>query len=127
MLKSIVEKCKANRVNPWDVEMTHCMGNRELTNELSLTEDEKEIFSDYNDEQLKKVIFEVYYESKAPELPEHIIELINQARQETNYEGWGLTSDWLEGVNDFPFDKEMCNFVKGNDNQVYGYILSLEV
>ena len=63
MLKSIVEKCKANGVKPYHVETTHYMGKPELINDKFLSEEEIKIFCQYPNFLVKEAIFEVYYNS----------------------------------------------------------------
>ena len=125
MLKQIIQNLKELNVNSYTIEMMYQMDN---IDELLTDEEYQELIS-YSEQELKETIFEVYYNSETPELPERITELISQARQETNYDGWALTSDWSAVVNDFDFDAEMSDYCWKDKNarKVYGYILSLEV
>lgn len=129
MLKQIIENLKELNVNPYDIEMIYEIDNTDLQDGELLSDQEYQVLTSYSETELKETIFKVYYNSQAPVLPEHIQELIRQAKTETNYAGWALTTDWLEGVNDFSFDKEMYEYTykKGNANKAYGYMLSLEI
>ena len=129
MLKQIVQNLKELNVNSYDVEMVYSMDNTDLQDGELLSDQEYQELTSHSKKELKKTIFDVYYNSKTPELPENIKKLIHQAKTETKYEGWALILDWLEGANDFSFNKEMYEYtyVNGKANKVYEYMLSLEI
>ena len=135
MLNTIITKCKENKVEPWDIEMIYNMDNSDLRDEKLLTNEEYQEITLCSEKELKQIIFTIYYDNQVPKLPENIKTLINQALEKTNYPGWGLILDWLEGVNDYNFDLEMSNYVdinncfgeRENAKKVYGYILEKEI
>lgn len=129
MLKEIVEKCQINKLQPWDVEIIHYTSDLDLVANHFLTEEEQELLISCSDKQLKALILDTYYSNTQPVvLPEHIEELINQAKQETDDEGWSLTRDWFVGIHDYHFDDEMSKYITNyrKAKQVYGYILVRE-
>lgn len=135
MLKAIITKCKENEVEPWDIEMIYNMDNSDLQDGKLLTNEEYQEITSSAEKELKQRIFTIYYDNQVPKLPENIKTLINQALEKTNYPGWGLILDRLEGVNDYNFDLEMSNYVnisnyfgeRENAKKVYGYILEKEI
>ena len=129
MLKQIVENLKELNVNPYDIEMIYKMDNTDSQDGELLSDQEYQELISHPEQELKETIFEVYYNSETPELPENIKELIHQAKTETSYADWALILDWLEGANDFSFDKEMYEYtyVNSKANKAYGYMLSLEI
>lgn len=135
MLNAIITKCKENEVEPWDIEMIYNMDNSDLRDGKLLTNEEYQEITSSAEKELKQIIFTIYYNNQVPNLPENIKTLINQALEKTNYPGWGLILDWLEGVNDYNFDLEMSNYVdinncfgkRENAKKVYGYILEKEI
>lgn len=134
MLNAIITKCKENKVEPWDIEMIYNMDNSDLQDGKLLTNEEYQEITSSTEKELKQSIFKIYYDNQVPNLPENIKTLINQALEETTYQGWGLTLDWLEGLHDYNFDLEMSNYVnisnyfheRENAKKVYGYILEKE-
>ena len=127
MLKTIIQKCKENQVEPWDVEMAYNMDNTDLQDGNLLTDEEYKELTRHSEEEVRKTILEVYYNNQRPELPDNIKDLINKATTETDYPAWGLTVDWMEGVDDYDFDEEMSNYTQdGHDKEVYGYMVMLK-
>lgn len=134
MLKQIVKNLKNMDVSPYDIEMAYHMGNSELQHGELLSNEEYKKLTSYSSKELKKTIFEVYYNSETPELPGWVKMLINEAKQGTNFQGWILVLDWMDSVFESPWDREVLDwdmheytFEKGNANEVYGYMLSLEI
>lgn len=129
MQRSIVKILKNKNVSPYYIEKVYYMDNTDLQGNKLMTNKEYEKLFLYSEKELKKEIFRVYYNKQAPVLPDHIKELIHQAKSETDYEGWALTLDWFAVVNDFDWDSEMSDYCCKEEDarEVYGYILSLEL
>lgn len=118
---------KDNQVEPWDIEMSAEMDITDLPKYHLLTDEEYETLQ--KDKNLEELIFEVYYNSTVPEVPETIKEFIKRAKEETPYPGWGLVTDWLEGVDDYDFDGPMWNYMRTFEEarKVYGNLLAIEL
>lgn len=127
MLKTIIQKCKDNGVKAWDVEMAYNMDNTDLQDGNLLTDKEYQELTSHSGKEVRDAIIDIYYSSQAPDLLNNIKALIETAITETNYPSWGLTVDWMEGVNDYDFDEEMSNYTQeGNDEEVYGHMIMLK-
>lgn len=127
MLRTIIQKCKDNVVKAWDVEMVYNMDNTDLQDVNLLTDAEYQELTSHSEKEVRDAMIDIYYSNQAPDLPDNIKALIETATTETNYPAWGLTVDWLEGVNDYDFDEEMSDYTQEvNDEEVYGYMVMLE-
>lgn len=127
MLKTIIQKCKDNGVKAWDVEMAYNMDNTDLQDGNLLTDEEYKELTSHSEKEVRDAIIDIYYSNQTPDLPDNIKTLIETATTETNYPAWGLTVDWMEGVNDYDFDEEMSDYTQeGNDEEVYGYMVMLK-
>ena len=126
MLRTIIQKCKDNKVKAWDVEMAYNMDNTDLQDGNLLTDEEYKELISHSEKEVRDAIIDIYYSNQTPDLPNNIKALIETATTETNYPSWGLTVDWLEGINDYDFDEEMSDYTQeGNDKEVYGYMIML--
>lgn len=129
-LKELVKLCKDHKVNPWYLEDLAFNGSYDLVEDNLLSYEDNAILVNSSDGLLKQAIMEIYFNNDVADLPEEIIETIENAIRETNYEAWGLVTDWLTGVNDYNFDSIMAEWLDNNNDRIlaaYSYILNQEV
>lgn len=128
-LKEIIKVCKDNKIDPWYVESVAANGGYELADEGLFSYAENDTLNSALSNEIRRVIRDVYFNGEVAELPEEIKQVVNEAINELSLSAWGMTTDWLVGIADYPFDVVMSEWID-NDNQraidVYNYLLNKE-
>lgn len=129
-LKEIIKVCKDNKIEPWYIEEVALNGGYELAEEGLFAYEENEILLKSSEDDIKRAIADVYSSNSSESLDKTIQECLDEAYLETGYQAWSLVKDWLFGVDDYPFDSIMVDWIDNDRERAlasYDYLLSKEI
>lgn len=122
------KELKEEGIYPWSIETAYQRPTKDLGKEAR----HKKLT------QVRKNIFEVYYDNKQPELPEDIRDILDKARENTHQWSCGLIENWMldkedlnmvYGVDTIEDSKLLKDYLDDEENlfNVYGYLISKEL